>query len=65
MPHVGQEMLTLSGTLYFTPFGEFMISPIHDILNIAEFVSLIPDLEFYFIFPDFPCLWETCIFKNP
>ena len=24
-----QEMLTLSGTLDFTPFGEFMILPIH------------------------------------
>ena len=29
VPHVGQEMLTLSGTPDFTPFGEFMISPIH------------------------------------
>ena len=28
-PHVGQEMLTLSGTPDFTPFGEFMMSPIH------------------------------------
>ena len=28
VPHVGQEMLTLSGTHDFTPFGEFMISPI-------------------------------------
>ena len=27
--HVGQEMLTLSGTPDFNPFGEFMISPIH------------------------------------
>ena len=25
MPHVGQEMLTLSATPDFTPFGEFMI----------------------------------------
>ena len=25
-----QEMLTLSGTHDFTPFGEFKISPIHD-----------------------------------
>ena len=24
-PHVGQEMITLSGTPDFTPFGEFMI----------------------------------------
>ena len=39
MPHVGQEMLTLSGTPDFTPFGEFMISPIHYI-NITEFVNL-------------------------
>ena len=30
VPHVGQDMLT--------PFGELMISPIHDIY-IAEFVS--------------------------
>ena len=29
VPHVGQEMLILSGTPDFTPFGEFMISPIH------------------------------------
>ena len=29
VPHVGQDILTLSGTLDFTPFGEFMISPIH------------------------------------
>ena len=28
VPHVGQEMLTLSGIPDFTPFGEFMISPI-------------------------------------
>ena len=27
-----QDMLTLSGTPDFTPFGEFMISPIHYIL---------------------------------
>ena len=27
VPHVGQEMLTLSGTTDFTPLGEFMISP--------------------------------------
>ena len=27
--HVGQEMLTLSGTPYFAPFGVFMILPIH------------------------------------
>ena len=38
MSHVGQEMLTLSGTPDFTPFGEFMISPIHYIY-ITEFVS--------------------------
>ena len=25
VPHVGQELLTLSGTHDFTPFGEFMI----------------------------------------
>ena len=29
VPHVGQEMLTLSGTPAFTPFREFTISPIH------------------------------------
>ena len=29
MPDVGQEMLTLSGTPDCTPFGEFMILPIH------------------------------------
>ena len=29
MPHVGQEMRTLSGTPDFTPFGEFMNSPSH------------------------------------
>ena len=38
-PHMGQEMLTLSGTHDFTPLGEFMISPIHYIY-ITEFVSL-------------------------
>ena len=27
-PHVGQDMLSLSGTHEFTPFTEFMISPI-------------------------------------
>ena len=26
VPHVGQEMLTLSGTYNFTPFGKFMIT---------------------------------------
>ena len=35
---VGQEILTLSGAPDFTPFGEFMISPIHYIY-ITEFVS--------------------------
>ena len=35
---MGQEMLTLSGTHDFTPFWEFMISPIHYIY-ITEFVS--------------------------
>ena len=34
---MGQEMLTLSGTPDLTPFGEFMISPIHYI-HINEFV---------------------------
>ena len=29
MPHVGQDMLTLSWTPDVPPFGEFMISPIH------------------------------------
>ena len=29
MPHVGQKMLTLSGTPDFTHIGEFMISLIH------------------------------------
>ena len=35
-------MLTISGTPDFTPFGEFMISPIHYTytLYITEFVSL-------------------------
>ena len=33
VPHVGQEMLTLSGTSDLTPFREFMISPIHYICN--------------------------------
>ena len=35
---MGQAMLTLSGTPDFSPFGEFMISPIHHIY-ITEFVS--------------------------
>ena len=35
---MGQEILTLSGTPDFTPFGEFMMSPIHYIY-ITEFVS--------------------------
>ena len=34
VPHVGEETLTLSGTLDFTHFGEFMISPIHFITYI-------------------------------
>ena len=34
VPHVGPEMLTLSGTSDFTPFVEFMISPIHYIYTI-------------------------------
>ena len=29
VPHVGQEMLTHSGTPDFTPFGDFMISPMN------------------------------------
>ena len=29
LPHLGKEMLTLSRTHDFTPFREFMISPIH------------------------------------
>ena len=30
-------MITLSGTLDFTPFGEFMISPIHYIyMNVSD-----------------------------
>ena len=29
MKFVGQKMLTLYGTPDFTPFGEFMTSPIH------------------------------------
>ena len=33
MPHVGQEMLTLSETPDFTPFGKFMISPIRFIIH--------------------------------
>ena len=37
----GRKMLTLSGTHNFTPFGEFMISPIHYIYIIyTECVSL-------------------------
>ena len=36
VPLVGQEMLTLSGTLDFTPFGEFMISPIHGIYTLPN-----------------------------
>ena len=31
-----QEMFTLSGTPDFTPFGEFKISPIHDIYVVFE-----------------------------
>ena len=38
VPHVGQEMLTLSRTPDFTPFGQFRLSPIHYIY-ITEFVS--------------------------
>ena len=34
VPHVGQEMPIISGTLAFNPFGEFMISPIHYIYYI-------------------------------
>ena len=42
MPHVGQEMLTRSGTPDLTPFGEFMILLIRYTytLCITEFVSL-------------------------
>ena len=42
VPHVGQEILTLSGTPDFTPFGEFMILLIRYTytLCITEFVSL-------------------------
>ena len=42
MPHVGQEMLTISGTPDFTPFGEFMILLIRYTytLCITELVSL-------------------------
>ena len=28
MPHVGQDILTISGTPDFSSFGEFLISPI-------------------------------------
>ena len=42
VPHVGQEMLTLSGTHDFTPFGESMILLIHYTYTLCmyEFVSL-------------------------
>ena len=42
VPHVGQEMLTLSGTPDFTTFGELMISSIRYmyIIYITECVSL-------------------------
>ena len=42
VPHVGQEMLTLSGTPDFTPLGKFIILLIHYTykLCITEFVSL-------------------------
>ena len=41
VPHVGQEILTLSGTPDFTPFGEFMILLISYTytLCITEFVT--------------------------
>ena len=37
VPHVGQEMLIISGTPDFTPFWEFMISPIHYIYGLILF----------------------------
>ena len=43
VPHVGQEMLTLSGTPDFTPFGEFMISPIHYICIICYWICQFSD----------------------
>ena len=41
VPHVGQELLTLSGTPDFTPFGEFMILLIRYTYTLCmyEFVS--------------------------
>ena len=44
VPHVGQEMLTLSGTPDFTPFGQFMISPIRYICkNIPASITWKPE----------------------
>ena len=42
VPHVGQELLTLSGTPDCTPFGEFMILLIRYTYTLCmyEFVSL-------------------------
>ena len=39
VPHMGQKVLTLFGTPDFTPFGEFIIAPIHYICT-TEFVCL-------------------------
>ena len=52
MPHVGQEMLTLSGTHDFTPFVEFMILPIRLRMNdsgLFAWISLTALSPTYFI----------------
>ena len=44
--HMGQEMLTLSGTPDFTPFWEFLISPINNIYNIfVSFRTITPAIQ--------------------
>ena len=40
VPHVGQEILTLSGTPDITPFGEFMILPIRYIYIVYYWICL-------------------------
>ena len=54
VPHVVQEMLTLSGTPDFTPIGAFMISPIHCTVYtfITYVVGMMEDTIFniYYIF---------------
>ena len=70
VPHVGLEMLTLSGTPYFTTFGEFMISSVHYIY-ITECVNLrtlyyglmtlfcLPGLVWLFCLPGL--VWLFCL----